>query len=85
MASGIGEVRLYHNSVNTIPIGVYEDITSSFTAGATLGTGGLTKGDLDPGTQYWFWVELIDGAGNASAILPLGSITVQQNAFGYGP
>ena len=75
MASGIGEVRLYHNSANAIPVGVYEDITSSFTVGATSGNGGLTKGGLDPGTQYWFWVELIDVAGNASAILPLGSIT----------
>ena len=75
MASGIGEVRLFHNNVNAIPVGVYEDITSSFTVGATSGTGGLTKGGLDPGTQYWFWVELIDVAGNASAILPLGSIT----------
>eukprot|EP00873_Tetraselmis_striata_P008737 jgi/Tetstr1/429001/TSEL_018976.t1 len=75
MASGIGEVRLYHNTANTIPVGVYDDITSQFTVGATSDTGSLVKGGLGPGTKYWFWVEVIDVAGNESAILPLGSIT----------
>eukprot|EP00873_Tetraselmis_striata_P015584 jgi/Tetstr1/435848/TSEL_024736.t1 len=75
MASGIGEVRLYHNTANTIPVGVYDDITSQFTVGSTSDAANLVKGGLSPGTQYWFWVEVIDVAGNESAILPLGSIT----------
>eukprot|EP00873_Tetraselmis_striata_P025927 jgi/Tetstr1/446191/TSEL_003591.t1 len=74
MASGIGEVRLYHNTANTIPVGVYDDITSQFTVGSTSDAANLVKGGLSPGTQYWFWVEVIDVAGNESAILPLGNI-----------
>eukprot|EP00873_Tetraselmis_striata_P003432 jgi/Tetstr1/423696/TSEL_014330.t1 len=75
MASGIGEVRLYHNTANTIPVGVYDDISWYFRTGSTKDTGNLVKGGLEPGTQYWFRVEVIDVAGNESAIMPLGNIT----------
>ena len=32
MESGIGQVRLYRNTTNTVP-GTYNDVTSSFTVG----------------------------------------------------
>eukprot|EP00873_Tetraselmis_striata_P001630 jgi/Tetstr1/421894/TSEL_012794.t1 len=74
MASGIGEVRLYHNTANSIPVGVYDDITSQFTVGSTSDAANLVKAGLSPGMQYWFWMEVIDVAGNESAIMPIGNI-----------
>eukprot|EP00873_Tetraselmis_striata_P003585 jgi/Tetstr1/423849/TSEL_014475.t1 len=40
---------------------------------ATSTTGQKTVSGLSPGTAYWFWVELIDSAGNSSGIQPIGS------------
>eukprot|EP00873_Tetraselmis_striata_P021660 jgi/Tetstr1/441924/TSEL_030131.t1 len=52
MASGIGEVRLYHNTANSIPVGVFHDVTSQITIGSTSDTGNLVKAGLSPGRQY---------------------------------
>lgn len=81
MPSGIGEVRLYHNTTNTIPIGVYEDVSSSFEAGSLNDTAVLTKTDLLPSKTYYWWVEAIDGSLNSSGILPLGSITTSEKSY----
>ena len=37
-----------------------------------------TVSGLLPGTQYWFWVEVVDEAGNSSGIRPLGSVTTSR-------
>ena len=52
MESGIGQVRLYRNTTNTIP-GTYEDVTSSFSVGQSADqTVTLAKTGLAPNTQY---------------------------------
>eukprot|EP00873_Tetraselmis_striata_P039772 jgi/Tetstr1/460036/TSEL_005356.t1 len=81
--SGFSEIRLYQNTTNTVPTGTYTVVTSDFidSATATIAQnasyeyedGQKTVSGLSPGTAYWFWVELIDSAGNSSGIQPIGS------------
>lgn len=75
MPSGIGAVRLYKNTVNSIPVGVFTDVTSSFEVGAASDSATITASDLLPGTRYWFWVQVEDLSGNVSGIVSLGNIT----------
>ena len=99
--TGFSQIRLYQNTTSSIPVGVYTDITSEIIANAA--TSSVVEGvsydydnclktvsGLSPATQYWFWIEAIDEAGNTSGIRPLGSITtappgqiVPQNFTGY--
>ena len=82
--SGFQQIRLYQNTVNTIP-GSFTDITSvtSTAQSQTVNPGVLYDyndclkqvGSLSAGTEYWFWVECIDVEGNSSGIQSLGSIT----------
>jgi len=86
MSSGFSQIRLYQNTSSTIPVGVYTDVTNDFILSADVtnvvedvsydydGCNKTVSG-LSPGTQYWFWVEAIDEAGNSSGIQSLGSIT----------
>lgn len=74
MPSGIGTVRLYKNTENSIPIGVFTDVTSSFQVGAPSDSALITASDLLPGTRYWFWVQIEDLSGNVSGIVSLGNI-----------
>ena len=84
--TGFSEIRLYQNTASTIPIGVYTDVTAELLSSAVSSTvvegvsyvyDGCMKtvSGLLPGTQYWFWVEALDEAGNSSGISPLGSVT----------
>ena len=84
--SGFQQIRLYQNTSATIPVGVYTDVTSQFisTADATnivpdvsydYDGCDLTVTGLTAGTQYYYWIELIDEAGNSSGVLPIGDIT----------
>ena len=75
METGIGQVRLYRNTSNAVP-GSYNDVTSSFAVGQNASQAvTLAETGLAPNTQYWYWVQLIDLAGNDSGVLPLGSVT----------
>lgn len=73
-ASGIGEVRLYRNTVNTIP-GSFFDVTSEFDIGTTSDSASLLRTGLKPGTTYWYWAEALDVNGNTSGIQFIGSAT----------
>lgn len=85
MSDGFAAVRIYQNTTNSIPVGVFTDFQADFigTATSTIDPGvsydydnGLkTISGLTPATEYWFWTELIDDQGNSSGILSLGSIT----------
>lgn len=85
-SSGFSQIRLYQNTTSSIPVGVYTDVTNDFLSTADSSTviedelydyDGCNKtvSGLSPGTQYYFWVECIDEAGNSSGIQSLGSIT----------
>ena len=85
-SSGFSQIRLYQNTTSSIPVGVYTDVTNDFISTADSSTviedelydyDGCNKTvtGLSPGTQYYFWVECIDEAGNSSGIQSLGSIT----------
>lgn len=83
--SGFSEIRLYQNTTSSIPVGVYTDVTADVIGSAMPMSLGPTLYDYDnaiktvtglaPGTQYWFWIELIDAEGNSGGIQPLGSHT----------
>ena len=52
MKSGIGQVRLYRNTTNTVP-GTYNDVTSSFIVGQSANQAiTLDETGLTPNTQY---------------------------------
>ena len=85
-SSGFSQIRLYQNTNSSIPVGVYTDVTNDFISTADVSNvvedelydyDGCNKtvSGLNPGTQYYFWVECIDEAGNSSGIQSLGSIT----------
>ena len=66
MESGIGQVRLYKNTTNTVP-GTYEDVTASFTVGRSASqTVTLAKTGLTPNTEYWYCVTYPQGTYNCN-------------------
>jgi hypothetical protein len=77
MATGIGEVRLYHNTEYEIPDGEYEDIASNFIQGGTSASVSVVRGTLLPERRYWFWVQASDAAGNPSPITVIGTILTE--------
>jgi predicted phage tail protein len=72
--SGVTEVRLYRNTIDTVPTN-YNNVTAAVLNSSTKNhatgvkrylDGVTTVSGLDPGTTYYFWVELIDARGNTA-------------------
>jgi hypothetical protein len=82
--SDVGEIRLYHNTVDSVPAG-YTDITNDVITSSTKTNeecgikrylnGVAALNGLRGATIYYLWVELIDSRGNSSGPLSIGVCT----------
>jgi hypothetical protein len=84
--SGVTEVRLYCNTIDTVPTN-YTNVTAAVLNSSTKDhatgvkrnlDGAATVSGLDPGTNY-FWVELVDARGNTAGPQSIGHVRIRHN------